>query len=175
MSDILRDILELGLTVVFCGTAVGPKSAAKGAYYAGPGNKFWPVLFKIGLSPRRLKPSEFRCVVRFGIGLTDLAKSESGADRALSRRADEVPALLAKIERFAPAVLAFNGRRPARAFIETVFAKSDPLASGLQGETLGRTAIFVLPSTSGAASRYWDEAPWHALAAFVNPPKRRRG
>ena len=74
MDDILPDILDRGLDVVFCGTAVGPKSAEQRSYYAGPGNKFWQILADIGLTPHRLRPSQFKDVNAHGIGLTDLAK-----------------------------------------------------------------------------------------------------
>jgi TDG/mug DNA glycosylase family protein len=69
MGDILPDILEPNLRVVFCGMAAGTASAAKGAYYAGPGNKFWPTLFNLGIIPVQLSSQEFRQVTRYGIGL----------------------------------------------------------------------------------------------------------
>jgi TDG/mug DNA glycosylase family protein len=31
-------------------------------------------------------------------------------------------------------------------------------------ETIGRTEVFVLPSTSGAARGYWNDSYWHDLA-----------
>ncbi|MCX6741231.1 MAG: mismatch-specific DNA-glycosylase, partial [Candidatus Parcubacteria bacterium] len=37
---ILPDVLEKGLRIVFCGTAVGDRSAKRRCYYAGRGNKF---------------------------------------------------------------------------------------------------------------------------------------
>jgi TDG/mug DNA glycosylase family protein len=37
---VLPDVLEPGLRVVFCGTAVGAMSTQVGAYYAGCGNQF---------------------------------------------------------------------------------------------------------------------------------------
>jgi TDG/mug DNA glycosylase family protein len=45
---VLPDLLQLGLKVVFCGTAVGDQSARRGAYYAGPGNQFWNILAETG-------------------------------------------------------------------------------------------------------------------------------
>ena len=45
-AAILPDVLEPGLRVVFCGTAAGKASARAGAYYAGPGNAFWPTLHR---------------------------------------------------------------------------------------------------------------------------------
>lgn len=78
---ILSDVLAPGLRVVFCGTAVSTKSARAGAYYAGPGNAFWSTLHEVGLTPRRLDPSEYAKLPRYGIGLTDLCKLASGSDR----------------------------------------------------------------------------------------------
>lgn len=37
---VLDDVICEKLKVVFCGTAVGNRSAKLGAYYAGRGNKF---------------------------------------------------------------------------------------------------------------------------------------
>jgi len=40
---LLKDLLAPGLKIVFCGTAAGEVSAARGEYYAGRRNKFWSV------------------------------------------------------------------------------------------------------------------------------------
>ena len=161
-ADVLPDVLAPGLDVVFCGSAVGAASARVGAYYAGPGNKFWPTLHKIGLTPRQFDPRDLPDLIPFGIGLTDMAKTESGSDASLSKDADDAGAVRAKIERYAPRALAFNGKRAGR-----VFFAGAQIDYGQQTTTIGRTAIFVLPSTSGLAVRFWDEAPWFALAAFL--------
>ena len=160
-AEVLPDVLAPGLKVVFCGSAVGAKSAALGAYYAGPGNRFWPTLHRIGLTPSVLDAHDYRSVRDYGIGLTDMAKHESGSDAILSRAADDPAALAAKIARFRPAALAFNGKRAAGVFL------GQPLLYGVQPEPVGATALFVLPSTSGAARRFWDERPWFELAEFV--------
>ena len=62
--DVLPDVLGPGLRIVFCGSAAGAVSARVGAYYAGPGNRFWPTLHRVGLTPRLLAPAEFRTVLR---------------------------------------------------------------------------------------------------------------
>jgi double-stranded uracil-DNA glycosylase len=85
MTGKLCDLLRPGLAVVFCGTAAGEVSAARGAYYAGPGNRFWRTLFETGLTPRQLKPEEF--TPAYGIGLTDVAKSVSGSDASIPAHA----------------------------------------------------------------------------------------
>ncbi|WP_235907730.1 mismatch-specific DNA-glycosylase [Siccirubricoccus phaeus] len=157
---VLPDVLAPGLRVVFVGSAAGAVSAARGAYYAGPGNRFWPMLWETGLTPRLLAPGEFAELPRWGIGLTDLAKYESGADSALSRTAYDAAGLAARLRAAAPLVVAFNGRAPWRHFMESEAGRGFVMASGHAGCTM-----VALPSTSGAARRWWDPAPWHALAA----------
>ncbi len=166
-APILPDVLGPGLRIVFCGSAAGAASARAGAYYAGPGNRFWPTLQRTGLTPRLLAPAAFRAVLDHGIGLTDLCKTESGSDAGLSGRADDAAALAAKIARHRPAILAFNGKRAAR-----VFLGAESLDYGEQERRIGATAIHVLPSTSGAARRWWDESFWLAAAAAA---RRARG
>jgi len=156
---VLPDLLRPGLRLVFCGTAAGHVSARRGAYYAGPGNRFWPMLAATGLTPRLFRPEEFPSLIELGIGLTDIAKSASGPDRAIPIRAEDAAELGAKIEAHGPAILAFNGKCAAGRFFGT------RTAYGWQAATIGRTRLFVLPSTSGAARGFWDEAPWRELAA----------
>ena len=158
---VLPDVIAPGLTVLFCGSAAGRVSAAVGAYDAGPGNRFWPVLHQVGLTPRRLAPADFARVARHGLGLTDLCKTASGADQSLPSAADDPDGLRDKVLRYAPKILAFVGKRPARALL------GRPVDYGVQNETIGETRLFVLPSPSGAARRYWDERPWAELAALA--------
>lgn len=160
---VLPDVLEPGLTTVFCGSAASSASARQGAYYAGPGNRFWPALFKAGFTPRLFAPGEFRELEPLGIGLTDLAKHESGMDVALSSNAYDSELLLKKIEDAKPRQLAFTGKRPAGIFL--LEALGTGIADyGLQDALIGDTRIFVLPSPSGAARRWWSIDPWIKLA-----------
>lgn len=166
-GQILPDVLADGLDVVFCGSAAGSASAKAGAYYAGPGNRFWQILHESGLTPRQLLPSEFRNVVQYGIGLTDLSKFQSGADSVLSTAGDDTSGLAEKIIAYAPRALAFNGKRAGGVFLREVLAYNNIEDYGLQPHALGTTALFVLPSTSGAARRWWDTTPWRALGEYL--------
>lgn len=158
---VLPDVLDHGLRIVFCGSAAGRVSALRGAYYAGPGNRFWPTLAATGLTPSLLPPEAFPSLTDYGLGLTDIAKEASGADHQLPPGSDDPGALRTKILCFAPRVLAFVGKRAAGGHLGRA------ADYGLQAETLGPTRIFVLPSPSGAARRYWDVSWWHALAHLV--------
>ena len=156
--SVLPDVLVRGLAVVFCGTAAGTASAARGAYYAGPGNAFWRTLFEVGLTPRRLEPEEYQCVTEFSLGLTDLAKTISGADHVLLPEHFGRNELRAKVRHYRPSVLAFTSKRAAEEYL------GRPVRYGLLKEKIDETMLFVLPSPSGAARRYWDLTPWRDLA-----------
>ncbi len=163
-GDILPDVLEPGLRVVFCGTQAGSASARRGAYYAGPGNKFWPVLHQIGLVPMRLQPEEFATLLRYGIGLTDVAKRSSGPDSALRGGHFDVAGFTARIAANRPRILAFNGKRAAQAALGI---NEGRLAYGPQAQKLADADIHILPSTSGAAAGFWSIEPWKQLAMAV--------
>jgi TDG/mug DNA glycosylase family protein len=155
---VLPDVLQAGLRVVFCGTAVGSRSAEVGAYYAGPGNAFWPTLHRIGLTPRQLRPAEYPQLPRYGIGLTDLCKLSAGSDSEVGTGGFDVPQLESKLDQYKPDWIAFNGKSAGKA------ALGRPVEFGEQPERLGPARVFVLPSTSGAARGYWDVRYWYLLA-----------
>lgn len=165
----LPDVLQPGLTLVLCGTAPGAVSAARGQYYAGPGNKFWPTLHATRLTSRLLQPAEFRELPRFGIGLTDLEKEQSGSDAELVFARSSALALREKIIRFAPSILCFNGKRAAKEFFG-----ARHVAFGLQTDRIESTMIFVAPSTSGLARAAWDPRVWDALAAMHRRHTKQR-
>lgn len=160
-APILPDLLRANLRLVICGSAAGTRSAQDRAYYAHPGNRFWPTLHAAGLTSRRLRPDEYPALLEFGIGLTDVCKTESGADSALSKTAYDPDSVRAKILRYGPRAIAFNGLNPARSVLGRT------ARYGRQRDAIGDTAVFVLPSTSGLACRHWDERPWHDLAEFL--------
>lgn len=157
-ADVLPDVLESGLSVVFCGTAPSSESARRRAYYAHPGNRFWRTLHEAGFTPRQLAADEFPTLPSYGIGLTDLAKHHSGQDADLPTDAFDIAALAAKIDRFEPEILAFTSKTAARAALGTA------VDYGAHAQRIGRSAVWVLPSTSGLATRYFDLGPWAALA-----------
>jgi TDG/mug DNA glycosylase family protein len=162
---VLEDVLEPGLRVVFCGTAAGTASARAKAYYAGPGNAFWKTLHATGLTPLQLEPAEYRRLPEFGIGLTDICKLRHGSDAEVGTVEFDVDGLQARIAAAEPARLAFNGKNAARG------ALGRPVDFGLQEEQIGGAAVWVLPSTSGAARGYWNLDPWQELGLACGAPE----
>jgi len=159
---VLADILQPNLSLVICGSAVGRRSAEAQRYYAGPGNRLWHTLFEVGLTPTELAPDNARELLRFGIGLTDLVKDQSGSDPSIRFDHKAAADLRARILEYCPAFVCFNGKRAASEFLSPAV-----VTYGLQREVVGVTAIFVAPSTSAAARRWWDIAIWRDLARRV--------
>lgn len=161
---LVPDVLEPGLTLVLVGTAPSKISAAAGAYYANPQNKFWRTLHEVGLTPRLLAPSEFRELPSFGIGLTDVAKRHSGVDAALPGEAWRPHELLQKIEQYQPVIVAFTSKRGAS---ETLGLPTGKLPYGQQTAKLAGAEVWVLPSTSPLGHNHFSLTPWQALAERV--------
>lgn len=143
--EVLPDILRPGLRVVLCGTAPGLVSAARGHYYAGPGNQFWPLLWEAGLVTERLSHEDDARVGEWGIGLTDLVKTLAQShDRGLPY---DVPGLVAKVEEHRPAWVAFTSKEAGAA--ASRWAGRPRPGLGVQDWLLGGARVFVLPSPSG--------------------------
>lgn len=168
MEDVLPDVLVPGLTAVFCGNAAGKVSARRGAYYAGPGNQFWPVLHEVGLTPVRLDPSEFRRLPEFGLGLTDACKVRYGSDAEVGTAHHDAARLEEVIGRVAPAHLAFVGKQAAK----TVLGRR--VDYGLQSRPFAGARTWVMPSPSGLARRFWSVEPWRDLAVAVAATREAR-
>ena len=163
-GDVLDDVLCCGLTIVFCGTAAGDDSAARKAYYAGPGNLFWQTLYEIRLTERLLAPEEFTSLNQYRIGLTDLAKKTSGLDDSLTMKDFDVDRFRSRIASTKPKLIAFNGKKAASVVFER---PTHSIRYGLQEQSFGGCRAFVLPSTSGSGRRYWDKIHWFELARIA--------
>jgi len=160
----LPDILAPGLNIVFCGTAAGRASAARGHYYAGRGNRFWALLAEVGLTPRQLRPEEDYLMPTFGLGLTDLAKGVAGMDHEIPDAAF-TPARLAEVmSEFRPKGLAFTSLKAGRTAL-----RDRKLAAGHRGEDprWPGTEIWILPSPSGAARGSFQLGPWREISAWA--------
>jgi double-stranded uracil-DNA glycosylase len=147
----LEDLIAPGLRILFVGINPGLWSGATGFHFARPGNRFWPALFRAGLTPRLLAPTEQRELIDYGLGIVNLVPRTTAAAAELSN--DEIKsgglALITKIERYKPARVAFLGVATYR----TAFDR--PTASiGRQDERIGGSETWVLPNPSGLNAHY---------------------
>ncbi len=163
--DMIDDVLAPGLAVVFCGMAAGPKSAREKTPYVGPNNKFWPTLRTIGLVPADFAPQRFRELPALGIGITDVAKTQSGMDDKIAVTRRDVARVRAALRVHRPRTVAFVGKRAAAHFYG---CKTGDLPLGRQPAGWEGIEVFVLASPSARAHPHWTPEPWQALAEFLS-------
>lgn len=163
----LLDVLSHNLDVVFCGTAKGEASARLGYYYAGPGNKFYGVLHDSGFTPHKLRPNECFEINQFKIGLTDLVHTEAGNDNQISDESYDIAGFIAKMNKYKPKVIAFNSKKSA-SFVFGFRGVTSLVEYGLQDKMIGTSKVFVLPSTSGSARRFWQGKYWFELKKLID-------
>ena len=160
------DVLAPGLDVVFCGINPGFHSDAKAAHFANPRNDFWRLLHAAGFTPLLVDPADQFEVLRYGIGITNAAHrtTRGSSDLRKGDFAGSAERLETLARELRPRALGFVGKEAYRG----------PFGGrpqhGLQERRLGKTALFVLPSTSPAnAAVPWEERlRWFsALQALV--------
>ncbi|MDE3060354.1 MAG: mismatch-specific DNA-glycosylase [Pseudomonadota bacterium] len=166
MDHIVPDLLAPHLKLVFCGTAPSAASARARAYYANPGNQFWKVLHRVGLTPTLFRPQEYPKLLSLGIGMTDVCKTASGNDDELPAAAIDPESVRKKLVRYQPQWAAFTSKYSASVYFKR------KVEYGVQPDRLGQTQFYVCCSTSGRARRFWREEVWEGLAALISPPSR---
>ena len=165
MTTVLPDILKPDLQIVFCGTAAGDKSAERKAYYAGRGNLFYLMLATCGFTPSLFEPEQFPDLLNHQIGLTDLAKHTHGMDKDLKSEDYDTVSFEEKILKNQPQIVCFNGKEAAKVFLKLKDTKQ--VSYGIQEKTIGKTKLYVAPSTSFSARKYWDDSYYKQLQTII--------
>jgi len=148
----LPDTVGPDMRVLVCGLNPSMSAATMGVGFATGGNRFWPAALASGLVSVDRDPRY--ALHRHGIGMTDLVKRATPRAAALSR--EEYETGVARLERLCrwlrPKVVCMVGLAGWRAAVDR------RATAGLQPHTLGDTAVYVMPSTSGlnAHSRLED-------------------
>jgi TDG/mug DNA glycosylase family protein len=163
------DVLAPGLACVFCGINPGRVSAAAAAHFANPRNDFWRLLHDAGFTPRLYDPQEQFSLLELGIGVTNAAYRTTPGSGDLRRGDFDRAEFEARILGVAPRAVAFVGKEAYRG----LFNERPDL--GPQDRVIGRTGLFVLPSTSpaNAAVPYAERLHWFVeLRRWLQPVER---
>ncbi|MGE3806789.1 MAG: G/U mismatch-specific DNA glycosylase [Gemmataceae bacterium] len=142
----LPDVIAPGLKVLLCGINPSLYSAAMGQHFARPGNRFWPALYRAGITERQLAPKEQRELLSIGYGVSNIVARATAQAAELDDGELQagIVVLERKVRRFRPGLVAFLGVTAYRA----AFGK--PRATlGLQQERLAEAPLWVLPNPSG--------------------------
>lgn len=140
------DLIEPGLSVLFCGINPGLYSGATGFHFARPGNRFWKALHAGGFTERVLAPWEAKLLLDDGYGITALVRRATATAAELSNEEFIAGrrALERKVRRFEPKWVAMLGLGAYRVGFGRARA-----AVGPQPERIGPSQLWVLPNPSG--------------------------
>lgn len=168
----LNDVIAPDLWVLFCGINPGVYSGLTGHHFARPGNRFWPTLYRSGFTERLLAPAEERELLRYGLGITNLAPrvTATAAELAPAELQTGGQALLHKIQTYRPRVLAVLGISAYR----TAFALPRA-AIGRQPNLIDQTDLWVLPNPSGLNAHYTPTALADVFREFRLTVERELG
>jgi len=177
-NEMLPEIWEPELKVVFVGTAVVEPSDTLGFYHLHPRDRFWELLEVNAITPTRIISKQERKamadghangsvsdpvrsmfiqkrtsqLLRLGIGLTDLNRrvvALNDKDKAGRPTEEDIQQFIVKDENLNPKILAFV--TSPEVFVE-VFENRYPVACsslGLQPFRIGDSEVWLLGSTSG--------------------------
>lgn len=140
------------LRLLFVGINPGLWTAATQTHFAHPGNRFYPALFKAGITPveidrgRGMTDDDRRALVGRGIGISNVAHRATAKASELS--ADELreggERLRAFVRRHEPAVVAVAGITAYR----TAF-RAPKARMGEQDEPFEGSRLWLVPNPSG--------------------------
>jgi TDG/mug DNA glycosylase family protein len=164
------DLIGPDVRLLFVGINPGLWTAAVNAHFARPGNRFWPALYRAGITAdlvdasEGMPPADADALVRAGVGVTNLVN-------VATARADELSAeqlragarrLTRLVGRARPNVVAVLGLSAYRAAFGVRSA-----TTGRQPEALEGAELWVLPNPSGlnAHENIDSLARWYRAAA----------
>ena len=153
--QILPDIVDYNLKILFIGFNPGIKSAEIGCHYAGKSNRFWKFLHLSGLTINQLKPQEGIELLKLGYGSINIV------DRP-TKRADEITneefargreILKMKLEKYRPLIACYMGMGVYKELTEkkvvTLGLQSIEVAEGVKD--------FICSSPSGLNAKPIEE------------------
>lgn len=171
---VVPDLIGPGCRLLFVGINPGLWTAATGAHFARPGNRFYPALLRAGIITRPIDPTsgmsqdDQQQLLDRGVGITNLVPRATA--RAEELTTDELRAgagrLAAVVAEFSPRVVAVAGITAYR----TAFGRRKAVA-GRQEETIGGVPLWVVPNPSGLNAHDTVDS----LAAAYAEPARCAG
>ncbi|MGZ8179457.1 mismatch-specific DNA-glycosylase [Williamsia sp. SKLECPSW1] len=177
------DLLDDRCRLLVVGINPSLWTAATGAHFARPGNRFYPALHRGGLVDRLvdasagMRPEDAEALLAAGIGITNIvARATARADELDATELREGAArLAATVRRARPAVVAVAGITAYR----TGFGRRDASTGG-QPDDLAGARLWVVPNPSGLnAHETVDSLAEHyrtaAVAAGLAVGPRRYG
>jgi len=146
----LPDLIGPNPILVFVGFNASIHAATTGHYYSRPANRFWPLLRECGLIPPHFTHENDRDFPSLGLGLIDLVKRPSNAAHEVTKEEFREGAIRVRgiLEAAGPKAVCCVGKG-----VFEFLCGHRGGDWGLQADRLGRSAVYMMPSTSGRANR----------------------
>jgi TDG/mug DNA glycosylase family protein len=151
----IPDHLKKNLDILFVGYNPSIRSGETGHHYANPNNRFWTILQRSGLTPRKYKPEEDGQLLRLGYGFTNIVArpTKTAAEICKEEYEEGREILKEKIEQYEPKVVCFVGKG-----VYQEFSSQRNVFWGVQPTSVVPGVIeFVAPSSSGLVRMRLDE------------------
>jgi TDG/mug DNA glycosylase family protein len=139
----LADSVGPRMRLLVCGLNPSEYAADRGVAFARPGNRFWPAAREAGLVTVDRDP--YDALRSHGVGLTDLVKraTTASADLTADEYREGFDRVTRLVEWLRPAAVCFVGLEGWRLAVDR------QATAGWQPVSVGRTPVYVMPSTSG--------------------------
>ncbi len=168
------DLAAPGLRLLFVGINPGLWTAATGAHFARPGNRFYPALAAAGITDRIIdasegfRPGDLEHLIERGVGITNLVnRATARADELAAEELREgAERLRRNVAAWGPVVVAVAGITAYR----QAFGLPRAVA-GRQPEDLGGAQLWVVPNPSGLNAH----STLASLAEAYREPARAAG
>jgi len=149
------DILDENLKIIFVGYNPSLRSSVTGHHFANPSNRFWNILYRAGLTPRKYSPEEDGDLLELGYGITNIVPNPTRAAAEITKQEYKNGGveLYRKIAYYRPRIACFVGKGVYEKYSgrkDVTWGKQEkPLVSGV--------IDFVAPSSSGLVRMKLDE------------------
>lgn len=152
VPDLLPGPGEGPLRLLIVGINPGLWTAATGAHFARPGNRFYPALYAAGLTDRVIDASggyaaaDRAHLLQRGLGITNLVpRASARADELTAEELRAAPERLQRlVARVRPAVVAVAGITAYR-----VAFRAPRAVLGRQDRRIGAAQVYAVPNPSG--------------------------
>lgn len=149
------DYLAKDLKIIFVGFNPSIRSSETGYHFANPNNRFWTILHRAGLTPRKYKPEEDSKLLELGYGMTNIVARPTRAAAEITEVEYETGKheLKHKISHYKPKAVCFVGKG-----VYEKYCGKRNIAWGLQEQSMVPGVIdFVAPSSSGLVTIKIDD------------------
>jgi double-stranded uracil-DNA glycosylase len=143
----ISDHLKENLNVLFVGFNPSIRSAESGHHFANPNNRFWTILHRAGLTPRKYLTTEDYKLLDLGYGLTNIVTRPTKTAQEITKEEYKQgkEELREKISKFKPKIICFVGKG-----VYQEYSDKKEVPWGVQESSVVEGTIdFVAPSSSG--------------------------